>query len=134
MDIIALIKLYPQVSIVIFSLLATMFVTAINYFITDRELMRGIKEKQKKLREEMKLYKNDPQKMMELNKQMMADFPHQMKQSLKTSVITIVPMLLLFNWLKGIYLDTSLATSWIWWYIVASLVFSMGLRKILKLD
>lgn len=138
MDLTALIQSNPKLWIVVISLVITVFVTVISYFVTDKNIMRDIKAKQKALREEMKQYKDNPQKMMELNKKMMEDFPHQMKQSLKISVITLIPMLIVFKWLRSTYELTSLngswANSWIVWYIVASLIFSMILRKVFKLD
>ena len=96
--------------------------------------MREIKDKQKRLREEMKLHKDNPEKMMDINKQMMEDFPTQMKQSMKVSLFTIIPLLFLFNWLKIIFAQTAIASNWVWWYIIASLVFSIFLRKLFKLD
>ena len=138
MDILALITAYitayPTASILVLSFVITLFITIVTHFMTDREMMRGIKEKQKSLREEMKKHKDNPQKMMELNKQMMEDFPKQMKQSLKISLVTLVPLLLLWNWLRGILATTSIAHSWIWWYIISSFIFSFILRKVFKLD
>ncbi len=134
MTISSLIIASPKASILIFSLIVTLFITIITHFLTDKELMRGIKEKQKKLREEMKIHRDNPEKMMEINKKMMEDLPHQMKQSLKVSLVTIIPLLFLFNWLKVTFAATSIASSWIWWYILSSLAFSIVLRKVFKLD
>jgi len=133
MDLTSIIIAQPQICIIVLSLFVTIFVTIVSYYLTDRTLLRGIKEKQKKLREEMKVSKDNPQRMMEINKQMMEDFPTQMKQSFKTSFVTLIPLLLLFNWLRGVYAQTTL-TGWIWWYIGSSLVFSIVLRKMFKLD
>jgi len=134
MDITQLILSYPQISIVAISFIVTTCITIISYFVTDRELLKRIKEKQKALREEMKKHRDNPEKMMEINKKMMEDFPHQMKQSMKISVITIIPLLILFRWLKPTFAQTLIADNWIWWYIVSSLVFSIILRKVFKLD
>lgn len=134
MTITSLIGANPKIAIIVISFLATLFITIISYFLTDKELMRRIKQKQKVLREEMKKYRDNPEKMLEINKQMMEDFPHQMKQSLKITVVTLVPMLLLFGWLRRVFVTTTISSSWIWWYILASLVFSIILRKILKMD
>jgi uncharacterized membrane protein (DUF106 family) len=134
MAISSLIIANPKASILILSLIVTLFITIITHFLTDKELMRGIKEKQKKLREEMKIHRDNPEKMMEINKKMMEDLPHQMKQSLKVSLVTIIPLLFLFNWLKVTFAATSIASSWIWWYILSSLAFSIVLRKLFKLD
>jgi uncharacterized membrane protein (DUF106 family) len=133
MDITQIIISYPKPAIIILSLIVTIFITIVSYYLTDRELLKRIKEKQKRLREEMKQHKENPQKMMEINKQMMEDFPTQMKQSFKTSLVTLVPLLLLFNWLRVVYEQTTL-TGWIWWYIGSSLAFSIILRKVFKLD
>lgn len=134
MSITTLIQANPQTSILILSLLVTLFVTVISYYFTDRNLMKEIKERQKSLREEMKKYRDNPQKMMELNKQIMADFPNQMKQSMKVSLITLIPLIFVFNWLRVVFAGTTIASNWIWWYIISSIVFSIGLRKIFKLD
>ena len=134
MDITPIIIQYPKPAILIISFLVTVFITIISYYVTDRNLMKEIKEKQKRLKEEMKIHKDNPQKMMEINKQMMEDFPKQMKQSMKISVITIIPLLLLFKWLKPTFEQTILAQNWIWWYIIASLIFSIVLRKVFKMD
>ena len=134
MDITQLIVSNPKPGIIIISFIVTAFITLISYFFTDRELMKRIKEKQKALREEMKKYKDNPEKMMEINKKMMEDFPTQMKQSMKTSVITLIPLLLLFKWLKPTFEQTVIASNWIWWYILSSIFFSLVLRKVFKLD
>lgn len=122
----------PKISIIIFSLGVTIFMTIIRYFFTDRKAMREIKEKQKTIREEMKKHKDNPEKIMELNKQMMEHFPIQMKQSFKLMLITIVPMLLLLGWLRSTF--TEILPHWIWWYIIPSLIFGIVLGKIFKLD
>ncbi len=133
-DINSIILAYPKPSILFISFLVTIFITILSHYLTDKKLMREIKDKQKRLREEMKLHKDNPEKMMDINKQMMEDFPTQMKQSMKVSLFTIIPLLFLFNWLKIIFAQTAIASNWVWWYIIASLVFSIFLRKLFKLD
>ncbi len=124
----------PKTGLFIVSVILTFFITLISYFVTDHVKMKGIKEKQKRLREEMKLHKENPQKMMEIQKQMMEDFPHQMKESMKTSLITLIPVIFLFKWLSAVYATTSLASAWIWWYIAFSIIASIFMRKLFKLD
>ena len=77
----------------------------------------------------MKKYRDNPEKMLELNKKMMADMPEQLKHSFKPMIVTIVPLLIFFAWLKSTYATTIIASSWIWWYIGASIIFSLILRK-----
>ena len=134
MDATVLIQSNPKVAIVILSLLVTLVLTVVNYFVTDKELMKNIKAKQKTIREEMKQYKHDAQKMMELNKKMMEDFPAQMKQSFKMMIITFIPIVIFYSWIRSVFATTTLASGWIWWYIISSIVFSIILRKAFKLD
>jgi len=134
MVIVELIQQYPRVSIILFSFLVTLFITVVTYFMTDRERMKEIKEKQKRLREEMKNHKGNPDKLMELQKEMMQDLPEQMKHSFKPMLITLIPLLIVFAWFRGIYSETILGGWWIAWYIGASMVFSLILRKLFKLQ
>jgi len=129
-----LIQNNPRIAIVILSFIVTLFITIVNYFMTDRKRMKEIKEKQKRLRKELKEFKDNPQKMMELNKQMMEDMPEQLKHSFKPMLVTIIPLLILFKWLRATFLITTIAGSWFWWYIIASIAFSMILRKVFGLQ
>jgi uncharacterized membrane protein (DUF106 family) len=107
---------------------------------TDRAKMKEIRERQKQLRAEMKQYKNHPEKMMEINQKMLEDMPEQMRQSFKPMIITIIPILLLFGWMRSMFAATSLAGKWwifpIWlvWYIGASIIFSIILNKMMGLQ
>lgn len=124
----------PKLSIALLSFIATLFITILTYFITDKEKMKNIKQKQKKLRDEMKQHKDNPQKLAEINQQMLEDFPHQMKESMKIMIITMVPILIFFSWLRKVFILTAIANTWIWWYMGFSIVSSIFIRKILKMD
>jgi uncharacterized membrane protein (DUF106 family) len=132
--VIAFIQNSPIISILLFSLLVTLFITVVNYFMIDKNKMKEIRDRQKELRLEMKKHKDNPEKMMELNKRMMEDMPEQLKHSFKPMLVTMIPILLFFSWLRTTYAATSLASTWIWWYIGSSIVFSIILRKIFGLQ
>jgi len=134
MVIVEYIQTNPLLSVVIISIIITSIMTTLRYFVTDRELMKDIKEKQKFIREEMKKYKDNVEKLNDLNKQMMEHFPAQMKQTFKLMLITIVPMIIIFGWLRETFATTTMAGSWLWWYIGFSMAFSIFLGKALKLD
>ena len=124
----------PRTSIILLSFVVTLFITIVNFFMVDRNRMKEIKEKQKALRQEMKKYRDNPSKMMELNKKMMEDMPEQLKHSFKPMLVTIIPLIILFKWLRATYAITTIAGSWFWWYIGASIIFSMILRRIFGLQ
>jgi len=129
-----LIQNNPRIAIIILSLIVTLFITIVTFFMTDRARMKEIRAKQKALRIEIKKFKHDPAKMMELNKQMMEDMPEQLKHSFKPMLVTIIPLLLLLGWLRATFAETVIASTWIWWYIGSSIVFSMVLRKVAGLQ
>jgi len=56
-----------------------------------------------------------------------------MRHSFKPMLITIVPILLFFSFMKGLFVNTEIAKTWIWWYIGGSIASSMIFRKLLKL-
>lgn len=130
----------PRTSIILISLIITIFITTVRYFMVDREKIKEIKARQKELRKEIKLVKDNPEKMMELNKQMMEDMPEQMKQQFKPMLITMIPILILFRWMWSVYGETTLASTsflfpvWLWWYIGSSIVFSLILSKVFGLQ
>jgi len=119
----------PKGSILAISFLVTLFITVVRYYMTDKEKMKALRDKQKALRAEMKEHKSDPERMMKINQQMLEDMPEQMKMSFKPMLVTMIPILLIFAWMRSTYLLTSLAGSWLWWYIGSSIVFSIILSK-----
>jgi uncharacterized membrane protein (DUF106 family) len=130
----------PRISIILVSLLVTVFITTVRYFMVDRDKLKEIKERQKELRKEVKKYKDNPEKMLELNQQMLEDMPEQFKQSFKPMLITMIPVLILFKWMWSIYGETALSGTsflfpvWLWWYIGSSIIFSIALNKGLGLQ
>jgi uncharacterized membrane protein (DUF106 family) len=119
----------PKFSIVGISFLVTLFITVVRYYMTDRNKMKELRDRQKALRVEMKEYRSDPDKMMELNKKMLEDMPEQMKMSFKPMLVTMIPILIVFAWMRSTYALTALSGSWLWWYIGSSIVFSLILSK-----
>ena len=52
--------------------------------------------------------------------------------SIKQLIITLVPFLIIFRWLREIYTDIY-GGWWILWYILASMVASTVYRKLFKM-
>jgi len=130
----------PRLGIILLSFIVSLFITIVNYFMLDKEKMKEIKERQKSLRAEIKKNKDNPEKIMELNKRMMEDMPEQLKHSFKPMIVTLIPLLILLNYLRATFAETILSEkflifpTWIWYYLIASIVFSTILRKLFKLQ
>ena len=128
-----LLLLNPRISIILVSILASLFISAVQYFVMDKDKMRDLKAKQKALNAEMKLHKENPQKMMELQKELLGHSMESMKHSFKPMLITTIPLLLLFAFINPIYTDSIIAGSWFWYYFISAIASSIVFRKLFNL-
>ena len=132
MGITELMAAYPKQSVIIFSFLVTLIMTLVTKKFTNQNRMKELKEIQKKCKIDLKEAKDDPEKIKKVNAQMMECSMELMKHSFKPMLYTFLPLILFFWWISSIYVETEIAKVWIWWYIGASIISSMILRKILK--
>jgi uncharacterized membrane protein (DUF106 family) len=95
--------------------------------------MHEIKAKQKALQEEMKKHKDNPTKLMELQKEMFSHMGATMKHSMKPMLITFIPLMLLFPVMRNILVESAIKSSWFWYYLISSLISSLVFRKLFKL-
>jgi len=128
-----LMQSYPRISVILASLLISFFISLVNYLVLDKEKMHELKRKQKALQEEMKSHKDNPVKIMELQKEMFSHMGESFKNSLKPMLITFVPLILIFPIMRGVLLTTEIARTWFWWYLTASIIGSTIFRKLFKL-
>ncbi|HLF53820.1 MAG TPA: hypothetical protein VI544_01450, partial [Candidatus Nanoarchaeia archaeon] len=78
-------------------------------------------------------HKDNPQKLMELQKEMFSHMGATMRHSMKPMLITLVPLIILFPMLRNALLTTEIAGTWFWWYLGSSLIGSIIFRKLFKL-
>jgi uncharacterized membrane protein (DUF106 family) len=98
-----LLKLDPASAIAIISLLVSIISVLVYKFATNQEQMKYLKGEQQKLQKEMRTLRDSPEKMMKLQKVAMEKNMEYMKHSLKASLYTLIPMLLIFGWLNTHY-------------------------------
>ena len=135
----AFIEAYPHVSIILFGLLMAFFINLVNYFILDKDAVHALKAKQKTLQEQMKQHKENPDKLMELQKELMSHSGEMFKHNMKPMLITFIPIIIFFGFITKSFAATPLAhvsfwlPNWFWYYFFSSLVGSIVFRKLLKL-
>ncbi len=127
------IQAYPRTSILAIAALVSLFISIINYFVLDKEKMKASRARQKELSRGMKENKENPAKVMEMQKELMSHTMEQMKHSFKPMIITMIPILVAFWWIKGVFAETTLSGSWFWWYLIGAIAFSLIFRKLFKL-
>lgn len=132
-NITSLIVANPVISIIVISLVVAIFINIVNYFVMPKDRIRELKEIQKACQIKLKDAKGDMKRVQEINKQMLGCSTEMMKHSFKPMLITFIPIILVFGFIRGVYSTTELASSWIWYYLISSIVFSMILRKLFKL-
>jgi uncharacterized membrane protein (DUF106 family) len=134
-EILSLIQQNPKASIIVIALAISFFISLINYFFLDKEKMREMKKRQKEIQKKMKDHQKngDHDKALELNKEFMTHSMEIMKQSLKPTLITIVPIIVVFSIIRNAYAETAIASTWFWWYLGSAIAGSIIFRKLLKL-
>ena len=133
MAITEIIQTYPTWSIIVIGILVSLFISLINHFVLDKDKVRSMKVRQKEIQKEMKEHKHDHVKQTELSKELMSHTMENLKHSFKPMLITIIPILVIFWWMKGVFIETTIAKTWLWWYIGTAIVSSLVFRKLFKL-
>ena len=92
----------PILSLAIVSLIITTISTLLHKWLTNQEHMRSLKQRQKEIQKELKSCK-DECKLKELNAEILQITGTMMKASFRPMFVTIIPFLIFFTWLRGIY-------------------------------
>ncbi|MEK6858845.1 MAG: EMC3/TMCO1 family protein [Nanoarchaeota archaeon] len=106
-------------------------------YTTDQETLRSIKAEQKLLGDQMKQFKEHPEKMLELQKKQMALIPKTMDITMRPALYTAIPFILLIRWFGDYFAEMDVKIfgfmGWIWAYIIFAIIASMIFRKVFKL-
>lgn len=126
--------LLAKLSIIVVSFLVMLVTTLITKFATNQNRMKELKEIQKACQIKLKDNKGNMEEMKKINEEMMRCNMELMKHSFKPMLFTFIPLLLLIGAMGQIFANPEqlVLKSWIWWYILSGLVFSIALKKVLK--
>ncbi len=91
----------PVVSVLIIAAAIALLTTIVYKLVTDQHVMKSLREEMQKSREKMKKFKDDPDKMLKIQKQAMDKQMQYMMQSFKPTFITFLPIILIFGWLNA---------------------------------
>lgn len=95
-----LLVFHPAIVILIISFTTTLIITVIYKYATNQVLMKELKNEMTKNRQKMKQHRQDPEKMMKIQKAAMAKQFEYMKHSLRATLFTFLPVILIFGWLN----------------------------------
>jgi uncharacterized membrane protein (DUF106 family) len=138
MAIIELMATYPRTSLVIIGAIVTFISTILMKYLTNQDHLKSIKARQKELQKELKECRKsgDTCRMEEINKEILELTMKMMKASfsIKQILVTFIPFLILFHWIREFYGgEPPILSSWFWWYLGSALIVSTFYRKILKM-
>ncbi|MFA5071754.1 MAG: EMC3/TMCO1 family protein [Candidatus Pacearchaeota archaeon] len=124
-------------TLILFFIIA-LFMTIIQKFTVDQKTLREMKAEQKEISKELQQYRDNPEKALEVNKRSMKIMGDIMSMTMKSSFITMIPLILLFRWFSDVF--TALGDpiffgfiNWFWLYLISVLVFGGILRKAFKM-
>jgi uncharacterized membrane protein (DUF106 family) len=133
-------------AVVVISLLLTLLINIMYKLFTDQELMKSLKKELKDIQKEMKTLKDNPEKFMAAQKKAMEKNLTYMKHSMRPTLITFVPLILIFGWLRTRFQDSGDIITWgfniplfgegLGWlgtYFWSAIIFSIVTRKLLKI-
>ncbi len=132
-----LIHLNLTVGFIIIIFIITFLTTLIQKYTTDQEALKKLREDQKAMQEEMKQYRNDPAKMLEFQKKQLQDMPKSMELSMKPIIYTALPFILFIRWFTDTFKNLGNPKffgfmSWFIFYMILTFIFTLILRKIMK--
>ena len=134
-----ILELPEPYGLLVLSFLLTLLTTLAYKFFTDQNLMKTLKDDMKLLQNQMKDASHPAEHKMTLQKQILEKNMSYMKQSMKPMLITFIPIIILFGWLRSYYTILGnpkifFGLTWIWTYLIFSIIFSMLIRKLLKIN
>ncbi|MEM7826847.1 MAG: EMC3/TMCO1 family protein [Candidatus Aenigmatarchaeota archaeon] len=104
---------------------------------TDQEAIRDMKKEQKRLAEEMKRVKDNPEKLAELQKKQVEFIGPMMRLTMRPTIYTFIPLILLFRWFADYFSQIPDFRffgflSWFWFFLIMLIVSNLILRKVLN--
>ncbi|MBI2129395.1 DUF106 domain-containing protein [Candidatus Woesearchaeota archaeon] len=96
-----LLQLNTFLAIFIISLIISLIIIIAYKYLTNQKLMKEMKDDLKKYQAETKQNKNDPKKVMEIQKKSMEINMKYMSHSMRPTLITLLPVILIYGWLAA---------------------------------
>ena len=132
----ALLNWNVTIGLILITGVLNFFTTLLHKHTTNQDLLKEIKEEQKLVQEQMKLYKANPDKTMELSKKSAELALKTMPITMRPVIYTTIPFILLFRWFGDYFKSNPVEIlgfmSGIWAYFVFFILWSIILRKIMK--
>lgn len=88
-------------AVILLSFFISLIITLIYKYTTDQNLMKQLKEEMKAFQKQIKELKKEPERAMQVQKQAMKTNMKYMTQSMKSTLYSFLPIILIFGWMNG---------------------------------
>jgi len=96
-----LLGLDPLLAVALMSIVVALLISVIHKYTTDQNLMKRLKDEMKELQAEAKALRDHPEKAMAVQKQMMETNMKYMMQSMRATMFTLLPIIIIFGWMNA---------------------------------
>jgi len=103
-----LLNLNSFLAVAIMSLAVTLIITLIYKFTTNQKLMKDLKTEMKEFQKEMKELRAHPEEAMKVQKKAMQTNMKYMSHSMKSTLFTLLPVIILFGWMNANFAFTAI--------------------------
>ena len=130
--------LSPFLSVLIFAAILSVITSLMSKYLINKEFAKNMKSRMKELKLQMKeAQKNSNKEVLSSSMKEMMDMNRKyMKESMKVMIGSLIFGILFLTYMSAKYASQSvtlpligITMNWIYWYVIASLVISMTLRK-----
>jgi len=138
----SLLKWNLTFGMIVIGAIISLFTTLAQKYCTDQDTIKELKKEQKLLQKKANEFKHHPEKMMEIQKEMMPLGMKISKLSMRAVMFTGIPFVLFFRWFRdffgtlgecGFFCNNYwVFPGWILFYFIAVIIFGSILRKLLK--
>lgn len=98
-----LLKLPVLWAVILLSFIVSVIIIVITKYTTNQTLMKKLKDDMKDYQKQIKELKGNPSKAMEVQKKAMELNMKYMMHSLKPTIITFIPIILIFGWMSSTF-------------------------------
>jgi uncharacterized membrane protein (DUF106 family) len=91
----------PFWTVLLLALVITVIITIVYKFFTNQNEMKRLKDEQKDYQKRIKALRDQPAEAMKLQKEAMKKNMDYMKHSMKATLITFLPIILIFGWMNA---------------------------------
>lgn len=92
---------HPSVAIAVVSVVVSAIITVSYKFLTDQAEMKRLKEQLAEFQKKMKGLRDNPEKLLSVQREAMAVNMEYMRKSMRPTLFTFLPIILIFGWMSA---------------------------------